>query len=127
MKNPIKFYYVRRDSNKVGKAGHCGVMTIATKVKDSMVAFGFSFCSPKDQFVKSLGRKIALGLLESHPIVTSFTGNSANDIARVWKEHNTWDYNRMKNGEKVCIIPQIWRKSLLANIIQTGLTVVNKA
>lgn len=42
---------------KIGR-GHC---TLSIEVDGNSVQVGMAFCYPKDQFVKSYGRKIALG------------------------------------------------------------------
>jgi hypothetical protein len=126
MKNTLKFYHVRRESKKIGKAGHCGVMTVATQVKGENVDLGFAFCSPNDNFEKALGRKIATGQLLKKPVTTQFTGNSANDIVFMWNQPIMHELYRWKNGKQIPYVPQIWRHSKMANIEQTGLTVLNK-
>lgn len=86
MRNPIKFFYVRKEKGN----GKVGVATVATMVvpdgKTSVVFIGTSFCSPKDQFSKKVGRAMALERMSKPEtaIVTHFSGHSSDSIARVW-------------------------------------------
>jgi len=125
MKDTLKFYHIRRDGKK-GKAGHSGILTVATKIEDGNVKIGLAFCSPHDNFEKAKGRMIAIGQMDSRPLFTKFTGNSANDLVRLWTSQELWDMMRIKDGKSVSRVPQIWQGSRLTNIEQTGLTVLNK-
>jgi len=90
-KQPIKYYYLHHPTVK-------SVVTVATLVSNNKVNLGFAFCSPKDTFVKAIGRSIALGRLQSKKGMIrpeSFTGKSFNAIVKAW------DYTKK---------PQIWEK-----------------
>lgn len=62
----IKFSYLRDPKNPKL------VLTIAREIVKEGQLVGtiqqFSLCSPKDQFSKKIGRKIACGRLEKHPL-----------------------------------------------------------
>jgi len=111
MKHPQRIYYIgERHGEK-----HSGIMTVATEVQnDGGLKMGFSFCSLKDRFVKATGREMALEQMNSNnALYTDFTGHSADDIKTFFNE-------KMVDEKK----PHIWRHRKLANIVKTGLTVL---
>lgn len=66
-KKDVRFYYNKLDVNKHGRA-EGGVLTVCIiRVKDItdspswLYAKGLAYCVPQDQFVRKLGRDIALG------------------------------------------------------------------
>lgn len=86
VKNPLKVFHVRDEL--YSKA----VVTIATKISPdypNTIKVGFAFCSPKDQFNRKIGRKIAIGRMESfgsnvYSYDTFFGGHSADSIVKLW-------------------------------------------
>ena len=112
MKNPIKFFHVRKE----GRNGKVGVATVASMVVpyvlETYVHFGVSFCSPSDHFDKRVGRALALEKMAKVETryVTKFTGHSSDALLEVW---NFIDK------------PEFWRKSVLHNLDGVGLTVID--
>ena len=102
MRNPIKFFYVRKENG----SGKEGVATIATLIvsdgDESIVRIGASFCSPKDQFNKRIGRAMALERMakDETAIVATFEGHSSESVAKVWG---------------VMDKPEYWRNTQLAS------------
>ena len=81
-KNRIKIYYIGKSNPENG------TITAATQVMDNgSLHIGVAYCSPKDKFVKALGRKIALGRLMNiceYHYETHFTGHSSEDFLRIF-------------------------------------------
>lgn len=94
MTDGIRYYYFGR--TKTGNTN--GIITCATRLNGFDVHVGFSFCSPKDNFKKEMGRRIALGRLNESPVILKFTGHSGDDVAAYIKtviesdllRHNSW-------------------------------------
>lgn len=58
--NNIRYMYIRDEKrNPIG--------VIVTRKVENYVEVNYSFCSPKDKFDKKIGKKIALGRLETKP------------------------------------------------------------
>lgn len=72
----VRFMYfgAPKGERKAGQPEHQGVMTVAYRVSDKLkiVSIGYSFCSPKDRWVKSRGQSIALQRLENWTIVAHY-------------------------------------------------------
>lgn len=114
MKNPIKFFHVKRTDNKTNKTG---VVTIASMVvgtgKRAKVQIGASFCSPMDQFNKKIGRANALERMAKPEtcLRAPFTGHSAETIENCWDEIDK---------------PRFWDRTKLVNVENQGLTALPK-
>lgn len=68
----VRYYHIRTGG---------GVVTCCVRrnVQESTSELGFAMCSPKDQFNRKIGRTIALGRLNKHPIVVKHSGSSLED------------------------------------------------
>jgi hypothetical protein len=100
--NRIKVFHV---GNKGFR--HSGIITVATQVMDDgSLYMGIAYCSPRDTFDKSKGRKIAMGRLQKGGAFhyhTKFTGNSCFDFKKV--------FNDGKDDEgKAIVKPNAFRK-----------------
>jgi hypothetical protein len=80
-----------------------GRATLAIRIKDDVISVGVSFCSPKDQFSKSHGRKIASNRLRTgHPDVAhsrAFFAQEPRDTNQKTAEQAVNMLNRLINGE----------------------------
>jgi hypothetical protein len=85
--NRIKIFYIKGTTHPNPTASK-GVITIVSQVMDNGdIHFGVSYCSPKDDFVKSRGREIAIGRLMKggdYHYRTHFTGHSSEDFIRIF-------------------------------------------
>jgi len=81
--NEVRYVYLRRQHTS---RNHGGVVTCAaTLIDPNTLNVGFSFCSPKDEFVKKVGRNKAAGrMLSHHASTVPFHGNTYRDIVNFW-------------------------------------------
>jgi len=101
-----KFFYV---GNKTSSKS--GVLTAVSEIQpNGKLKIAFAFCSPKDQFNRKIGRKIALGRLtcDRSSFITDFTGHSSNDICKIFNEYNSHP------GSGV-YIPRLWKNRVLVS------------
>lgn len=80
----MKTYFVH-SKTKSGKR-----FTMAGKEKNGVMVIGLSVCSPRDHFVKKLGRTIAEGRADkrSYAVVTSVCVKSLYKLAEEFAENN---------------------------------------
>jgi len=79
----VRFVYMRPFKSS---ANHGGAVCAATIVDESIpekpqLKVGFTFCSPRDVFVKKIARCKASGrMLSAHAVTIPFSGNAYKDI-----------------------------------------------
>jgi hypothetical protein len=80
----VRFTYLRQ--NKTNH-NHGGVV-IAASIKDgNTLKVGFAFCSPKDIFIRKVGRNKANGRLNGNsPICIPFIKNTFTSVVKYWNE-----------------------------------------
>jgi hypothetical protein len=98
--NTVKFFHIKHPVER-------SVVTVAAKLEKNRIDFGFSFCSPNDNFCKKTGRVKSLGrAMAKNPVLchlkasTTFSGKSSEDLCKVW------------NSEEVQK-PKIWKHTKL--------------
>lgn len=109
--NKIDHIYPPSDPVKIFHTGHkgelqgnsIGILTVVTEVtSNGYVRVGFSFCSPRDRFIKKNGIARARSRMFW---VTKFTGHSMDDVIRLF------NYEMKDNGK-----PNRWKNvSLCTN------------
>jgi hypothetical protein len=84
----IHYRYLSRS----GKPFAC----VASEVVDGSVRFGLSVCNPKDSFKKEMGRKIALGRMQTVPRVTPVSDKTAHGITKAIMQALVDDHERFR-------------------------------
>jgi hypothetical protein len=108
MKNRLKIFHVRDEFCPERQ------MTVATEVcpDGEKLTMGISFCNPKDNFSKKVGRTKAIGRLRSYSgYHCKFTGHSADDFAKYFNDERNFITK-----------PQKWKHGKLVNVPFRGLT-----
>jgi len=128
MKDRLKMFYVgKRMGHK-----HDGVLTIATEVQEDgkTLYVGVAFCSPKDPFIRKLGRQKAIGRMRSSGReICDFNGHSSDDIVPFFNSQDLFHPSLGKNGKLLYVVekPHVWKKRFLVSNSTTGLSYVYKA
>jgi hypothetical protein len=128
----VKFYYLGRPG-KQGSRNHNGVVTIAVKPEHHKLKLGFSFCSPADNYLKLLGRDIALTRLENDPFVIPYVYDHESMARQVIKGVLSHDFKSLLaggiNNAPVSYDVPSWtkkKKKPVANILaEIRLTILN--
>src|SRR5208337_2831734 len=93
----VRFIYFGRPA---GNNRHHGVMTVAYQLdkQQRQVSIGFSFCSPKDRWVKTIGQELALRRLKEGIIFAPYLYQPHQlvvQIARALMEHRLLEVNNV--------------------------------
>jgi hypothetical protein len=83
----VKIFYLGRPGKEVspllGAKAHDGVMTMAVKIQELYLEFGFAFCSPQDPWCKVIGRDTALVRLGNMPMRVPYLYDPKQMISQV--------------------------------------------
>jgi len=93
----VKFHHLRSKAVSSG----LGAVTVAYKEVRNGIAFGFAFCSPKDNFNKHTGCDIALSRLETLPVVVPMKGNRRETEKFVFRMFIARNFDRLAKRAKV--------------------------
>ena len=119
VKDPVRVYFIKKLEGKKPS-----MITVATKVIGDQVKIAFAYCSPRDwrggnRVNRKMGRNIAMGRLNQleckefdhadHVITVPFSGHSANDLVKAWRNCEHKD------------APTIWKGVKLSNTKKHGL------